>query len=246
MSWITMDTKLPDHPKMAALPNDTARYGWILTLLEAKEQKAPGTFATANHFRHVLGKYGRYLQDYIKVGLLDEVGGHIEVHDWSEYQRDRTATERQRRHRDKDVTVTDENRDTSVPRAGASAVALAVPVVVPTEERVQREKPDPIDAFHSRTGEVPGPKMRSWLLDLAREFTEPRLVSMIGSTPLSGSVRDYLVEVKNRLRLEDYAAEREKAAPKPKPPPKSEAELRSEREAIDKEVRRLMQPGALA
>src|ERR1041385_1693949 len=126
MSWITVDTGLVDHPKIAALPNDASRWGWMVTLLEAKRQRTPGTFASPKHYRHVVGKLGRYLQDYLDAGLLDDVEGRLDIHDWPEYQRDRTATERQRRHRDVTVTVTDGKRDTTVPRAGAGVVAVPV------------------------------------------------------------------------------------------------------------------------
>ncbi len=87
MSWITLDTKLGNHPKMAALPSDAARYGWVLTLLEAKEQRTPGTFASEKHYRHVMPRHGRFLADYVKAGLIDKGDdGTLHVHDWQRHQ----------------------------------------------------------------------------------------------------------------------------------------------------------------
>lgn len=88
MTWIAVDCDLFDHPKMVELlPNDSARYGWIVTLSKAKRQRNAGTFASAKHFAHVLGKYGRFVNDYIKAGLLDKAeDGTLAIHDWRKHQ----------------------------------------------------------------------------------------------------------------------------------------------------------------
>lgn len=87
MSWIAVDAELPNHAKMALLPNDAARWGWIVTLCEAKVQRKPGTFASERHFCHVLARHGRFLPDYIKAGLIDQGDdGSLAVHDWQKHQ----------------------------------------------------------------------------------------------------------------------------------------------------------------
>lgn len=127
MSWITMDTKLGRHPKMAELPNDTARYGWVLTLLEAKEQRHPGTFASANHFRHVMGKYGRFLDAYVKAGLIDkDEDGTIHVHDWQRHQW--SVSKQKQRGQDED------KNGTSVGQEEDASRAVSVPVLVGSTE----------------------------------------------------------------------------------------------------------------
>lgn len=87
MSWITVDTALPNHRKMADLPSDAARWGWLVSLCEAKEQRTPGTFASEKHYRHVMPRHGRFLPDYLRVGLMDKGDdGTLHVHDWRKHQ----------------------------------------------------------------------------------------------------------------------------------------------------------------
>ncbi len=87
MSWIAVDAELPNHAKMALLPSDAARWGWIVTLCEAKVQRKPGTFASERHFRHVMARHGRFLADYIKARLIDRGDdGSLAVHDWQKHQ----------------------------------------------------------------------------------------------------------------------------------------------------------------
>ncbi len=138
MSWITVDTKLGNHPKMAALPSDAARYGWILTLLEAKEQRTPGTFASEKHYRHVMPRHGRFLPDYIKAGLIDlDDDGTLHVHDWQRHQWS-VAKAKQRGH-DEDIGETSEGQKEDASRA--------VPVYVSNnvEEEGPREPERPDD-----------------------------------------------------------------------------------------------------
>lgn len=87
MTWIAIDCDLFDHPKMVDLPNDSARYGWLVALSKAKRQRNAGTFASAKHFTHVLGKYGKYANDYLKAGLLEKSdAGELVIHDWRKHQ----------------------------------------------------------------------------------------------------------------------------------------------------------------
>jgi hypothetical protein len=206
MSWITVDTKLPDHPKMAALPNDTARWGWIVTLLEAKEQRTPGTFASEKHYRHVMPRHGRFLGDYIKAGLIDKGDdGTLHVHDWKRHQwavskaQQRGTPEGQ----DEDINETFVGQKEDASRA----VPVRVPVSVESTEGVQGE-PDAAVSLHRRTGEVPGPKIMRWLTELADAHSEARLAAMIEDTPYSGDLPNYIRSVRDRLRLEDIAADR--------------------------------------
>lgn len=211
MSWITMDTKLGRHPKMAALPSDAARYGWVLTLLEAKEQRHAGTFASGNHYRHVMGKYGRFLDAYIKAGLLDkDEDGTIHVHDWGRHQ----WAVAKARQRGTSEGQDEDNSETSEGQKEDASRAVPVPVyvgVLESTEGVQGE-PDAFEAFYRRTSEVPGPKFRQWLNELGAAHGERRLVDTIAKTPKVGTVTDYLRSVQDVLRLEDHRATRAEKA----------------------------------
>lgn len=208
MSWITVDTDLPDHAKMAALPNDTARWGWLVTLCKAKQQRKPGTFANANHFRHVMGRHARFLEDYTKAGLLDTGEGNtLQVHDWKKHQW-AVAKAQQREtseghSEDKDETSGGHQEDVS------RAVSVSVPVsVLESTEGVQGE-PDAAVAFQQRTGQFPGPVFLRWLDELSTSHGERRLAEAIGKIPMTGdNPTTYLRLVRDTLRSEDHAAER--------------------------------------
>lgn len=238
MSWITVDTDLPDHPKMAALPSDGARYGWLIVLCKAKQQRKPGTFANANHFRHVMGRHGRFLEDYQKAGLMDiDETETLHVHDWKRHQWAVSKAQQ----RETSEGHSEDNSETSLGQKedASRAVSVRVPVSVSSTEGVQGE-PDAVEAFYQRTGTAPGPKVRNWLNELAAAHTEARLVAMIADTPNSGlNVPDYLRSVQDRLKLQDHALERAKRET-PRPPRKTEAERDAERKAVNAEMARLM------
>lgn len=103
MSWITVDIDLPKHPKLAELPNDTARFGWLAVLCEAKRQRNAGAFASDRHFREVLGRFGKYLPDYLAARLLERhEDGSLAVHGWQQYQ---WAVKKQRQRGDIEGTL---------------------------------------------------------------------------------------------------------------------------------------------
>ena len=111
MLWKTVDVDIYKHPKLAGLPSDSARYGWIVTLLEAKAQRHPGTFASDRHYREVVGRFGKFLPDYLAAQLLDlNEDGSLAVHGWTQHE----GRVRQAKHRDKDVTPALPERDKDV------------------------------------------------------------------------------------------------------------------------------------
>ncbi len=156
MPWIAIDTGLPKHPKMAELPNDAARWGWLLTLLEAKEQRRPGAFASERHYRHVLGRHGRYLSSYVKAGLMERgEDGSLAVHDW---QRHQWAGAKAAQRETSNGQSTD-NRETSSRQKQDASRAVPVPVLVPvlvenTEGGAggNPEESDSLDTYHLLTG----------------------------------------------------------------------------------------------
>lgn len=108
--WIKLLVGIYRSDKLAALPSDAARWGWIGVLTNAKTQRRMGVFASQAHLEDVLGKRGRFFLDYVKVGLLHRAphlceecarrnpeikDGEVIVHDFLVQQRDPTNADRQ-------------------------------------------------------------------------------------------------------------------------------------------------------
>lgn len=114
--WVKLKIGARRSGKIAGLPSDSARLGYFYLLLEAKVQRHMGVFDSRAHFVEVLGRFGRYLPDYIAAGLAHEVPamcpeckrrntqakrGEIVVHDFQREQRDPTNAARQAEWRDR-------------------------------------------------------------------------------------------------------------------------------------------------
>jgi len=108
--YVAVDATIRKSAKLAALPSDTARLGWIYVGLgEAKLQRPSGRFASRAHWDEVAGRFGKYLRDYLAACLLEEAprlcdrcrqvwgaipAGTLVVHDWKRHQTDPGAAER--------------------------------------------------------------------------------------------------------------------------------------------------------
>lgn len=108
--WVKVKIGARRSGKLAGLPSDTARLGYFYTLLEAKVQRRMGVFDNRAHFVEVLGRFGRYLPQYLEIGLVHEAPltcveckrrntqirpGELVVHDYQREQRDPTNADRQ-------------------------------------------------------------------------------------------------------------------------------------------------------
>lgn len=106
--WVAIDATFRRNPKIAGLPSDSARYGWLVVLGEAKLLRRHGTF-TRNQWRECAGRFWKFLPNYIAAGLIHEgralcsedvrdrcLEGRAEfvadnvllVHDWPAHQRE--------------------------------------------------------------------------------------------------------------------------------------------------------------
>jgi hypothetical protein len=124
--WIKLRVGFPGSDKIGRLPDDSARWGWVRVLVEAKLQRRLGVFGSVAHLEDLLGRRAGYVPAYLGVGLLHELPdacercrgqyadvepGAVIVHDFRREQRDPTAADRQERHRSTpDAPVTPQSR----------------------------------------------------------------------------------------------------------------------------------------
>jgi len=114
--WVKVLVGARRSAKLAALPSDSARLGYFYLLLEAKVQRPMGVFESRAHLVDVMGRFGRYATDYVRVDVLHEAPvkcakckdrygalrrGQLVVHDFLREQRDPTAADRQAGYRER-------------------------------------------------------------------------------------------------------------------------------------------------
>lgn len=113
--WFAVDVDIRGNEKITALPSDTARYGWIAGVLaEAKRQKRQGVFVNGQQLAEVIGRFARFIPQYLSLRLLElapglcadckaDFGpvprGAIVVHNWIRKQHDPTHAVRQAGYR---------------------------------------------------------------------------------------------------------------------------------------------------
>jgi hypothetical protein len=114
--WVKVKIGTRRSAKLAALPSDSARLGYFYLLLESKVQRRMGLFEGRAHFVEVMGRFGRFLPDYVAQGLVHEApamcepcqqrnaaakAGELVVHDFQKEQRDPSNAARQADWRDR-------------------------------------------------------------------------------------------------------------------------------------------------
>lgn len=85
--YVVVEATIRRNGKLAELPSDAARLGYVYVLLgEAKLLRPQGRFASRSHFDEVAGRFARYRRDYLRVGLLEESPGLCEHcrQDWGQ------------------------------------------------------------------------------------------------------------------------------------------------------------------
>jgi hypothetical protein len=96
-----LDVDIAIDPDVAELPSDAARYAWVLTICEAK--RVGGEWSSSAHYRASLGERSRWLDRFVKEGLLVKANdGTIRPRAYERWQSDLpAAAERMRRYRDR-------------------------------------------------------------------------------------------------------------------------------------------------
>lgn len=113
--WIAIDVDIRKDDRIADLPSDAARWGYVAGVLaESRLQDPRGVFGSKATFEEAVGRFARHLDQYLAVGLMerspklcdgcrerfgDLKNGALVVHNWHRKQADPTHAERQRRHR---------------------------------------------------------------------------------------------------------------------------------------------------
>jgi hypothetical protein len=125
--WVAVEAAIRVNHKLVALPSDSARWGWVCILGEAKQQRPAGAFRSMAHLREAAGRFARFIGDYQKQGLLEAsaalcvrcakrwpsaTDGMIVVHDWHVHQVDPGAAKRAKDWREADER-TDTERETN-------------------------------------------------------------------------------------------------------------------------------------
>lgn len=97
MSWLRVDDGFANHPKVAQLSDKDFRV-WMRTLCYCARYQDPSVdAATASE---VPGLTTAAIGRFRDLGLLDEMGGMHEIHDWANYiAKDLTGADRQARWR---------------------------------------------------------------------------------------------------------------------------------------------------
>jgi hypothetical protein len=117
---VLVEATVKGNGKLADLPSDSARLGFFYVVLGDAKLAAPvpGQFTSRGQFKEVAGRFARYLDDYVKVGVLEVAprlcarckarwsamppkSGAMVVHDWHEHQYDPRKIERQREYEDR-------------------------------------------------------------------------------------------------------------------------------------------------
>lgn len=154
--WVAVEAAIRVNPKLVGLPSDTARWGWVCILGEAKQQRPAGSFQTLAHLREASGRFARFIPDYQSATLLETAPvlcdrcakrwqsakpGQIVVHDWHVHQRDPGSPERSKEHREANRETTSERTsndflafvDTDPSRALSLSLSMSPSETLPRE-----------------------------------------------------------------------------------------------------------------
>lgn len=98
--WFKCDARFHKDPKILKLPNDTARFAFLMIIGEAKYVRSGGMFDDRQHLEACLPtQYHDSIDALIDAGLLVRRGKKIAIKAWSQWQVDPTSAERSRRAR---------------------------------------------------------------------------------------------------------------------------------------------------
>jgi hypothetical protein len=201
--WVAIEAAIRVNHKLVALPSDSARWGWVCLLGEAKQQRPAGTFRSLAHLREAAGRFARFVPDYQKQHLLETAGalcercekrwpsipdGVVVIHDWSVHQRDPGSAERSADWREAQKQGTDERTPNEKRTLGDTDPSRALSLSMSTSE----SETNPREPY-----QVPRPSDDVWRISLVVE-------ELVGSFPYSPGSRvfDAMAEDVGKLGVE--------------------------------------------
>jgi hypothetical protein len=147
--WVAIEAAIRVNHKLVALPSDSARWGWVCLLGEAKQQRPAGTFRSLAHLREAAGRFARFIPKYQEQHLLETAGalcgrcekrwpaipdGVVVVHDWALHQRDPGSAERSADWREAQKQGTDERTPNEKRTLGDTDHSRALSLSMSTSE----------------------------------------------------------------------------------------------------------------
>jgi len=97
MSWLRVDDRFADHPKIGALTDREFRI-WVRTLCYCARYRDPTVDAAT--IAGVSGLDSKKVGRFLEVELLDQTGDSLVIHDWNEYApKDPSGADRQAKWR---------------------------------------------------------------------------------------------------------------------------------------------------
>ncbi len=137
MSWLRVDDRFASHPKIAQLGDKEFRI-WLKLLCFCAAYQDPSVDQIA--LAEVPGLTPKIVAKFAAVGLLDESGEELEIHNWAKYQpADMTGADRQAKWRARNGSRNGRVTETSVTDSLASRARAPVPS--PTSPKEQDHKP---------------------------------------------------------------------------------------------------------
>lgn len=197
--WIAVKVGVRKNRKLAGLPDDTARYGWIAGVLaEAKLQRPGGRFDSRGQLEEAIGRFAGHVDDYLAAGLLEVAGrlctscrkvwvglpsGSMVVHDWRSHQRDPFSAARAeawRSEHENDDGTTDERMSNDDGTTGERATNTVDSRDVTADSRAHGERAGrhahetPDSDSDKETGDSPQPPRQAGGRSSRANGTSPR------------------------------------------------------------------------
>lgn len=99
--WVAVSADLPRDPDVATLSSGDARWGWLVTMCEAKRLYGKPWKSEA-HYRACVGEYARFLPEYLdRRWLVQSPSGELRLRRWAKWQFPLLSTPRVRRWRER-------------------------------------------------------------------------------------------------------------------------------------------------